>query len=387
MKTTRSRTVITLGALLAMASGATHVLTAHAQSATELVFWGGWTGEGEQQIQTMVRAYNKSQNKVHVTYVPQQDVVTKFLTASAAGNAPDVMIWDRFETALYAPKNVLAPVNAYLTRDRIDTSGFYGEALRELSVGNTVYGLPLTVDARALFYNKKLLTAAGVQPPKTWADLRAAAIKLTKRDASGKLLVSGFALDDVGLFSMWLKQAGGSMLTPDGKKTAFNSPAGLKVLEFWDTLLNKDKVYEIGFGRGEGNAQDPFVTGKIAMGYNGPWNISSYRKYGKELDFGIAPPPKGPTGAQGAGMGGFGLALTQASKNKDAGWDFIKWWLATPANALMWGKSSNNIPGNLRAAGDAYFQKDAFWKPITDTLKFATIRRPCPAIHPWKARR
>ena len=85
-----------------------------------------------------------------------------------------------------------------------------------------VYGLPLTVDARALFYNKKLLQAAGVQPPKTWAELRAAAIKMTKRDSSGKLLVSGFALDDVGLFSMWIKQAGGSMLTADGTKTAFN---------------------------------------------------------------------------------------------------------------------------------------------------------------------
>ncbi|MFC4453992.1 ABC transporter substrate-binding protein [Deinococcus sonorensis] len=346
-----------------------------AQSApTQLVFWGSWTGEGEQQINTMVKAFNASQKRIQVRYVPQQDVETKFLTATVAGNAPDVMIWDRFQTALYAPKNVLAPINSYLTRDKIDPKTFYGEAIRELTVGTNIYGLPLTVDARALFYNKTMLQAAGVQPPRTWAELRAAAIKLTKRDANGKLLVAGFALDDVGLFSMWLKQAGGSMLTPDGTKTAFNSPAGLRVLEFWDTLLNKDKVYEIGFGRGEGNAQDPFVTGKIAMGYNGPWNISSYRKYGQKLNFGIVPPPSGPTGAKGAVMGGFGLALTQASRNKDAGWEFIKWWLANSNNALTWGKSSNNIPGNLKAVDDAYFQRDAFWKPITDTLTFATIR-------------
>lgn len=373
MKIHRTKTFVSLTAALLMVTGATRLVNAQA-TPTEVVFWGDWSGEGEQQIQTMVKAFNASQSKVRVKYVVQQDAVTKFLTASAAGNAPDVMIWDRFQTALYAPKNVLAPINSYLTRDKINPKSFYGEALRELSVGDNIYGLPLTVDARALFYNKKLLQAAGVQPPKTWAQLRAAAIKLTKRDASGKLLVSGFALDDVGLFSMWLKQAGGSMLTPDGKKTAFNSPAGLRVLEFWDTLLNKDKVYETGFGRGEGNAQDPFVTGKIAMGYNGPWNISGYRKYGKDLDFGIIAPPAGPTGARGANMGGFGLALTQASKNKDAGWEFIKWWLNNSNNALTWGKTSNNIPGNLAAVNNAYFQKDAFWKPITDTLKFATIR-------------
>ena len=374
MKINRTKALAALTAALVLGASAAGLLSTQAQGATEITLWGDWSGEGEQQILTMVNGFNASQSKVKVKYVVQQDVVTKFLTASTAGNAPDVMIWDRFQTALYAPKNVLAPINTYLTRDKINTKSFYAEALRELSVGSNIYGLPLTVDARALFYNKKLLQAAGVQPPKTWADLRAAAIKMTKRDSSGKLLVSGFALDDVGLFSMWIKQAGGNMLNVDGTKTAFNSEAGLKVLEFWDTLLNKDKVYETGFGRGEGNAQDPFVTGKIAMGYNGPWNINGYRKYGKELDFGIVPPPAGPTGARGAGMGGFGLALTQASKNKDAGWEFVKWWLSNPKNALTWGKTSNNIPGNLAAVSDAYFQRDAFWKPITDTLKFATIR-------------
>ncbi len=377
-----TKAVLTLTAALTV--GVVGLMQTRAQGATEITLWGDWSGEGEQQVLTMVNGFNAAQSQVKVKYIVQQDVVTKFLTASTAGNAPDMMIWDRFQTALYAPKNVLAPINGYLTKDKINTKGFYTEALRELSVAGNLYGLPLTVDARALFYNKKLLQAAGVQPPRTWAELRAAAVKLTKRDSSGKLLVSGFALDDVGLFSMWLKQAGGNMLSADNTKTAFNSPAGLAVLDFWNTLLNKDKIYETGFGRGEGNAQDPFVTGKIAMFYSGPWAINGYKKYGKDLDFGIVPPPAGPTGAKGAGMGGFGLAITQASKNKDAAWEFLKWWLNDPKNALTWGKTSNNVPGNLKAVSDAYFQKDAFLKPITDTLKFATIRPPVPGYPPME---
>jgi multiple sugar transport system substrate-binding protein len=384
MKINRTKALVTLTAALTLGVAATGLLNTQAQGATEITLWGDWSGEGEQQILTMVNAFNAAQSKVKVKYLVQQDVVTKFLTASTAGNAPDVMIWDRFITALYAPKNVLAPLNTYITRDRVNMNNFYKEAVRELSVGSNVYGLPLTVDARALFYNRKLLQAAGVQPPRTWAQLRTAAQKLTKRDANGKLLVSGFALDDVGLFSMWIKQAGGSMLNADGTKTAFNSAAGLAVLDFWNTLLNKDKIYETGFGRGEGNAQDPFVTGKIAMFYSGPWAINGYKKYGKDLDFGIAPPPAGPTGARGAGMGGFGLAITQASKNKDAAWEFVKWWLNDPKNAVNWGKSSNNIPGNLRAANDDYFQKDPLWKGITDTLRFATIRPPVPGYPPME---
>ncbi len=379
----RSKAIGLLTAAL-LGAGTLGWMTTQAQGATEITLWGDWSGEGEQQILTMVNAFNASQSKVKVKYVVQQDVITKFLTASTAGQAPDVMIWDRFLTALYAPKNVLAPINSYMTKDKIAMSGFYKEALAELSSKGNLYGLPLTVDARAIFYNKKLLQAAGVRPPRTWAELRAAAIKLTKRDANGKMQVSGFALDDVGLFSMWIKQAGGNILTADGTKTAFNSPAGIAVLEYWDQLLNKDKVYELGFGRGEGNAQDPFVTGKIAMYYNGPWSINGYKKYGKDLDWGVAAPPAGPTGAKGANMGGFGLAITQASKQKDAAWEFMKWWLANPANAVTWGKTSNNIPGNLRAVNDAYFQKDPLWKGITDTLKFATIRPAVPGFPPME---
>jgi multiple sugar transport system substrate-binding protein len=384
MKNKTSKVLAPLGIALAFGAITAGFLGTNAQGATEITLWGDWSGEGEQQILTMVNAFNAAQSKVKVKYVVQQDVVTKFLTASTAGNAPDVMVWDRFLTGLYASKNVLAPINGYLNRDKVDAKGFYGEALRELSQNGNIYGLPLTVDARALFYNRKLLQAAGVQPPRNWTELRNAAIKLTKRDAAGKLQVSGFALDDVGLFSMWIKQAGGSMLNADNTKTAFNSPQGLRVLEFWNQLLNKDKIYETGFGRGEGNAQDPFVTGKIAMMYSGPWMINGYKKFGKDLDFGIVQPPSGPTGAKGGGMGGFGLAITQASKQKDAAWEFVKWWLADPKNALLWGKSSNNIPGNLRAANDAHFQKDPLWKGITDTLRFATIRPPVPGYPPME---
>lgn len=55
---------------------------------TELTFWGDWGGEGQKQFETMVDAFNKSQDKIHVKYVLQQDMITKFLTAATNGGAP-----------------------------------------------------------------------------------------------------------------------------------------------------------------------------------------------------------------------------------------------------------------------------------------------------------
>jgi ABC-type sugar transport system, periplasmic component len=338
----------------------------------ELTFWGDWGGEGQKQFETMVDAFNKSQDRIRVKYVLQQDMITKFLTAATSGGAPDVLFWDRWRTSLYAPKNVLHPIDEYMDRDGIAREDFYSEALKELSYDGKLYGLPLTVDARALFYNKKLLSEAGVEPPKTWDELREAARKLTKWNGN-KLETAGFSLGDVGLFNMYLQQAGGQMITEDGK-TNFNNEKGLAVLRFWDQLLNEDKVYKIGFEQGLGEGQDVFVTGKMAMHYTGPWMLTTYKKYGNDLDFGVVPPPAGPNGDRGSVMGGFGLVIPEGSKHKEEAWEFIKWWLANKDNALLWAKTSLNIPGFKPALEDPFFVDDPFWKPFLDTLEFAKIR-------------
>jgi ABC-type sugar transport system, periplasmic component len=211
-----------------------------------------------------------------------------------------------------------------------------------------------------------------VEPPKTWDELREAARKLTKWNGN-KLETAGFSLGDVGLFNMYLQQAGGQMITEDGK-TNFNNEKGLAVLRFWDQLLNEDKVYKIGFEQGLGEGQDVFVTGKMAMHYTGPWMLTTYKKYGNDLDFGVVPPPAGPNGDRGSVMGGFGLVIPEGSKHKEEAWEFIKWWLANKDNALLWAKTSLNIPGFKPALEDPFFVDDPFWKPFLDTLEFAKIR-------------
>ncbi|MGN7761715.1 ABC transporter substrate-binding protein [Paenibacillus sp. 22594] len=339
---------------------------------TELTFWGDWGGEGQKQFETMVDAFNKSQDKIHVKYVLQQDMITKFLTAATNGGSPDVLFWDRWRTSLYAPKNVLHPVDEYLTRDGISKDDFYSESLTELSYNDKLYGLPLTVDARALFYNKKLLAEAGLQPPTTWDELETAAAKMTKWKGN-KLEVAGFSMADLGLFNMYLQQAGGTMLTEDGK-TNFNNDKGKQVLEFWDRLMNKDKVYKVGFELGLGEGQDAFVTGKVAMLYSGPWMLSTYNKYGKDLDYGVVPPPAGPNGDKGSVMGGFGLVIPEGSKHHDEAWEFIKWWTANKDNALLWAKTSLNLPGFKPSMEDPFFQNDPLWKPFLETLEFAKVR-------------
>lgn len=348
--------------------------TAASGGPTEIVFWGDWGGEGQKQFEYMLNAFNESQDDIVASYALQQDMITKFLTATVSGEAPDIMFWDRWRTALYAPKGVLHPIDEYMERDGIDVNDFFGEALKELSYDGKLYGLPLTVDNRSLFYNKKMFEEKGLEPPTTWEELRQVAKELTVWNGD-KLEVAGFSLGDVGLFNMWLQQAGGQMVSEDGKKTTFNNEAGLAVLDFWDTLLNEDKVYQIGFESGLGEGIDAFATGKVAMIYTGPWMLSTYKNYGKDLDFGVAAPPAGPNGDRGGIIGGFGLVIPEAAEHKEAAWELMKWWLAEPENAAMYCKMSLNIPGVKAATKDSFYDDD-YYGPILDTFEFAKIRPP-----------
>ncbi|WFR67071.1 extracellular solute-binding protein [Curtobacterium flaccumfaciens] len=89
---------------------------------------------------------------------------------------------------------------------------------------------------------------------------------------------------------MWLQQAGGKLLNADGTKTAFDSPQGVEVLDFWKSLLD-DGVYTNGFG----DSNDVFAAGQAAMKYDGPWDVPNLDK-ADGLDWAVTEPVAGPGG-------------------------------------------------------------------------------------------
>lgn len=339
----------------------------------ELTMWGSWGGDQVGQLEKQLENFNTSQSQYHVTYAVQDSMEQKLLAAIASNEVPDIVLWDRFNTGVYAPKGALASLDDYIAKDNIDMSQFYAPAVDELTSGGVVYGIPLTVDSRILFYNKDMLEEAGVDPASItdWDSLREAAIKLTKWD--GDMLVqSGFSLKDVGLFNNWIGQAGGKMIddSTNPPTVAFNTEAGLKVLEYWNQLLNEDKVYQLGFEDGFGG--DGFKAGKVAITFNGPWTLESYKEAG--LNFGVIEQPEGYNGEKSAMMGGFGLIIPNGAKNADAAWEFIKWWTMQPENGVEFCKISGNLPANVNAAKDPYFMDDEILKVFSETMEYAGIR-------------
>ncbi|WP_423919668.1 ABC transporter substrate-binding protein [Frigoribacterium sp. 2-23] len=335
--------------------------------AEKVVMWGSWSGDQVGQLQEQADAFNASQDEYEVSYVAQELVEEKLLTALAGGEVPDVVLWDRYATSLYAPKGALTPIDDYVSKDSIDLDAFYQPAVGEMKVDDQLYGLPLLVDNRSIFYNKTQLAEAGLTPPTTWDELKTDAIALTQKNG-GKLSRAGFDLSDPGLFNQYLAQAGGSLLNADETKTAFNSPEGLEVLDFWKSLMDAG-VYTQGFGDGA----TPFAEGTMSMTYDGPWALSTLDKV-DGLDYGVTPPVAGPNGDKGAYMGGFGLVIPKGAKHADGAWEFMKWWATQPENGVNFGKIAGWIPANIEAANDPYFTEDPHYAAFIETLEYAKVR-------------
>lgn len=73
----------------------------------KITFWGSWSGDQVDQLNQLIDQYNDSQDKYEVTYKVQDNVEEKLLTGMAGGEIPDVILWDRVNTAMYAKKKCL----------------------------------------------------------------------------------------------------------------------------------------------------------------------------------------------------------------------------------------------------------------------------------------
>jgi multiple sugar transport system substrate-binding protein len=101
--------------------------------------------------------------------------------------------------------------------------------------GGKIYGIPTKNYSMGLVYNKKLFQQAGLDPkspPKTWAEVRAAAKKISGLGNG----IAGYAEYSAGNTGGWhftaeLYAMGGQMVTRDGKKADFNNAMGKQVLQ------------------------------------------------------------------------------------------------------------------------------------------------------------
>jgi multiple sugar transport system permease protein len=281
---------------------------------------------------------------------------TRFLVAVAGGTPPDVIYFDRYAVAEWAARGAFEPMDGYIEKDlaagRADTptaKRFYKTCWDESTYSGRPYGIPVSVDNRALFYNKDLFRRAGLvdakgepTPPRDWDELREYGRRLTEYDEKGRIKTMGFAPNygNSWLYMFgWMNDA--QFMSADGRRCLLNEPAVVQALGFMQQVYDDAGGYEAvsafqaGFQTG---TLDPFIQGKIAMKIDGVWTLTGLAAFGRDSSFGVAPPPR-PKDKLAEGpmswCGGWALAIPTTAKNKAAAWEFIRFMTSDRAYRIQ----------------------------------------------------
>ncbi len=296
-------------------------------------YWEKWQGFEKQAMAAVVDKYNASQDKVFVRYVSQSQIDRKLLLATAGGNPPDVAGFWSHTIMAYAEKGALTPLDRLMARDGILREDYLPAVIEGCEYRGVTWGLPSTPATIALHYNKELFRKAGLDPevpPKTLQELEEYARRLTRRDASGKIVQLGFLPSDPGWWSpMWGYFFGADLVDDEGRRITLNSPEGLEAYHWLDRFMKeygRSDVRQFEAAAGQfASADNTFMSGRLAMQIQGVWMSSFIDQFAPDLDWGVAPFPvpfesmKGMTIIE-CDM----LVIPRGASHVEEAWDFIK---------------------------------------------------------------
>lgn len=265
-----------------------------------LTFWNGLTGPDGPAVKHLVDAFNASHPdiKISMDVMPWDVLYQKLLPAYGAHKGPDLVGIDSNQIPVYASKGVLQPVDQ-LFSEGVNKSALVAPAVQAGTYQGKTYGVPIENTPVLLYYNKKMFSAAGLdpnKPPTTWAQWAADAKKLTKGSGpGGKPSQYGIAFgvhDTIEVMPILMWEAGGGILSPDGKQVLLDSAGSKQAVDFWSGLIANDHISPLGLSGAQ--ADELISSGKAAMEVNGPWATTGYKQAG--IDYGLAPVPAGPNG-------------------------------------------------------------------------------------------
>jgi multiple sugar transport system substrate-binding protein len=376
-----------LGAAMMLGSSA----VAQAQQTTLRIFTGG---QQRPDVMRQIAAEYERRNpniKIEVevggaTSEQQQQYLNTVL--ASRDPALDVILIDVIRPAQWAAAQWAEPLDSYLGANKDAVMARYLPAYREANIVNgRVIALPYFADAQFLYYRKDLLEKHGVQPPKTWAELQAAAQKI--QAAEGNANLSGFQTagapieGTVCTYLVPLWGAGGSLTNAQGQLNLSGAEAR-RPFQLWSDMraanVTPPNIAEIPTDRIRQN----FQAGNLIFGMN--WGYVWARTQ-NDADsavkdkVGVVPLPGFTADRPATCIGGWQLALSAFSRNKQAAFQFMT-YLSSPEVAKMQAIAASHLPVFAETYRDADVLRANPWfaqaLPVVQTAR----SRPVAANYP-----
>lgn len=318
-------------------SVATLYLMSGASAAETIDMWVR-TGVGD-SFKKVVEAYNAGhENKVAATEVPFSELVQKYATAIAGGQAPDALSMDLIYTPAFAAAGQLEDLTDWAKK----LPYFNSLSPSHVKLGayqDRIYGLPLSVETSVFAWNKGLYKKAGLDPekaPVSWREIEANAEKIRKiGDDTYGFYFSGGACGGCMIFTftplVW--GSGADILSADGKTATLDTPQMRKAVEAYRSMVKKDLVSP-GAATDNGTNFLSFTNGKIGQQSIGAFAIGTLVTEYPDIDFGVTLIP-GIEGGSSSFAGGDNFVVTKGTKKLDTVKEFIEYIYSMDGQKVM----------------------------------------------------
>jgi len=361
-----------LAAALGLGSG-----PAFAQSG-EITIWS-WNIAAS-SLKATVEGFNKQYPdvKVVVEDLGNQPTYDKSIAGCAAGGEglPDIVSIENGEAENYWGQFPDCFVDLHtLGYTAEDQAQFPDFKRTELEVGDIAYAMPWDSGPVAMFYRRDFYEKAGVDPASivTWDDFIAAGKKIQEANPGVTMTNADFN-GDTEFFRMISNEQGCAYFAADGQLITVNQPACVAAM----TKIKEMKDAGIIASADWGGKITNNTAGTAATQMYGGWYEGTVRTESPDGagNWGVyLMPSLTADGPHAANLGGSSLAITSASKNKEAAYAYVKYTLGTNEGQVTMLKEYGLVPSLISALDDPYVSEglpywggQAVWKDILGTL-------------------
>ena len=335
----RSRfSVLWILSVIAILVGLTLASPVAQAAKVEIELWHRWTGPQQQILQEVLKGFQAKQTEVAVkdVSVPGEyvDLMQKVLARYAAKQTPPDVLLPGYNFFNYTVRELRpTPIDEVAGAEAQAVYARYAPSVLKIGqVGGKQYGLPFALSSAVLYYNPKLIEAAGLNPqipPKTWAEVQAWGEAVKKKTGKSGLYISN---PDTFLMQSLIESAGGQLLQDGCPK--FNSPEAGTAMGLWRQFYQDGLIPRISYRE----AEQSFMAGDIAMVAT---SIMHLRGWTQQAQFPLKTstlPRFGDQPLRAAAGGAALMVLAQAKDRQKAAWELLK-YMASEEAMRIWVKT------------------------------------------------
>jgi multiple sugar transport system substrate-binding protein len=374
------RSILKLGGSLA-AMAALMPKGAFAQAAN-INYWHTFTSQSEfAGLEQVMNLFHTAHPDISVTQenIPNPEFMAKITAAVVADSRPDVTMVasERFGDllAMGALTDLTDRIAAWERRGDFEDARF-----ASITKDGKVYGVPAFTFVDWMYYRKDWFEAAGIAPPTTYDEFRAAAIALTD-PAQGRF---GFGMrggpGGQGYINNVLAAFGANI--QQGDQIGLDRDAAIAAIDWFSGLLTRDNaVPPSAPNDGFRQVIEGFQTGQTAMiwHHTGSFqDISSVLEPG--VEFATLAMPSGP--ATRIARLAYAYNTLTDDDQVEASWEWIKFW-GEPDAAVALLEKTGYFPASSVAAQDQRIAGNPLYAPASETLTFGVPQPSFPGFAGW----